>query len=148
MKLSLRVFLVSADDTLHALANTAFMRMLRQEDARIPDFAGQRVRQVSTVVELVDGTPTRTVHRTFSVLAIKPDGLLDVARLNEQQVARMEGMWYRSPRADWERCGPVVDAADRFIARGGTWEPDGRLLRAIEAASLGRVRCPRVRVVR
>lgn len=61
MKLSSRMFLVSADDTLHALANTAFMRMLRQEDvARIPDFAGQRVRQVSTVVELVDGTPTRT----------------------------------------------------------------------------------------
>ena len=150
MKLSSRMFLVSADDTLHALANTAFMRMLRQEDvARIPDFAGQRVRQVSTVVELVDGTPTRTVHRTFSVLAITPDGLLDVARLNEQQIARMEGRWYRSPRADRERCGPVVvDAADRFVARGGTWEPDERLLRAIEAASLGRVRCPRVRVVR
>ena len=36
---------------LHAFANTAFMRMLRHEDvARIPDFAGQRVRQVSTEV--------------------------------------------------------------------------------------------------
>jgi hypothetical protein len=130
-------------------AGRAFMRMLRQEDVtRIPDFVGQRVRQVSTVVELVDGTPTRPVYRTFSVLAIKPDGLLDVARLNDQQIARMEGR-YRSPRADRERSGPIVDVADRFVARGGSWEPDERLLRAIEAALLGRrVRCPRVRVVR
>ena len=61
------MFLVAADGTLHALAIAAFMRMLRQEDvARIPDFAGQRVRQVSTVVELADGKPTRTVYRTFS----------------------------------------------------------------------------------
>ena len=148
MKLSSRMFLVAADDTLHVLANTAFMRMLRQEDvARIPDFAGQRGRQVSTVVELVDGKPTRTVYRTFSVLAVKPDGLLDIARLNEQQIARVEGR-FRSPRRDGDRSGPIVDATDSFVARGGTWAPDEGLLRAIEAASLGRVRCPRVRVVR
>jgi hypothetical protein len=147
MKLSSRMFLISADDTLHALANTAFMRMLRQEDvARIPDFAGQRVRQASAVVELVGGAPTRTVYRTFTILTIKPDGLLDVARLNAQQIARLDGR-FRSPRAGGERNGPIVDAADRFVARGGTWDPDERLLRAIEAASLGRMRCPRVRVV-
>ena len=58
MKLSSKVFLLSADDTLHALASTAFMRRLRQEDmARVPDFAGQRVRQASVVVQVVDGTP-------------------------------------------------------------------------------------------
>lgn len=148
MKLSSRMFLVAADDTLHALANTAFMRMLRHEDvARIPDFAGQRVRQVSTVVELIDGKPMRTVYRTFSVLAIKPDGLLDVARLSDQQMARVEGR-FLSPPPDGERSGPIVDATDRFVARGGIWEPSESLLRAIEAASLGRVRCPRVRVVR
>ena len=148
MKLSPRMFLVAADDTLHALANTAFMRMLRHEDvARIPDFAGQRVRQVSTVVELIDGKPMRTVYRTFSVLAIKPDGLLDVARLSDQQMARVEGRFLSLP-SDGERSGPIVDATDRFVARGGTWEPSESLLRAIEAASLGRARCPRVRVVR
>ena len=95
MNLSSRVFLVSADDMLHALASAAFMRMLRQEEhARVPDFAGQRVRQVSTVVELVDGAPTRTVYRTFSVLDFNADGLLDVVRLNNQQIARIEaGVW-------------------------------------------------------
>jgi len=148
MKLSSRTFLLSADDSLHALASAAFMRMLRQEKlARLPDFAGQRVRQVSSVVEMVDGKPTRTVHRTFSVLNIDADGLLDIARLNSQMVARMEdGLW--SPRSRKQGTGPIVDAADRFVARGGTWEPDERLLQAIEAASLGQLRCPRARVVR
>lgn len=41
MHLSSRLFLLSADDTLHTLAGTAFMRMLRQDEvARVPDFAG------------------------------------------------------------------------------------------------------------
>jgi hypothetical protein len=69
MKLSSKLFLLSADDTLHALANAAFMRMLRREDlARVPDFASQRVRQASVVVQVVDGVPWRMVHHTFSVL--------------------------------------------------------------------------------
>lgn len=32
MGLSSRLFLLSADDTLHALASTAFMRMLSREE--------------------------------------------------------------------------------------------------------------------
>ena len=63
MKLSSKLFLLSADDTLHALASAAFMRMFRQEDlARVPDFAGQRVRQASVVVQVVDGMPLRMVR--------------------------------------------------------------------------------------
>ena len=147
MKLSSRVFLVSADDMLHALASAAFMRMLRQEEPRrLPDFAGQRVRQVSTVVELVDGTPTRTVYRTFSVLDFDAAGLLDVVRLNNQQIARMEaGVW--GSRAGNRSDRPIVDAVDRFVARGGTWRPNEHLLRTIEAAALGQLPCPRVQVV-
>jgi hypothetical protein len=42
----------------------------------------------------------------------------------------------------------VFDAANRFIARGGSWEPDQALLRRIEEAALLKLSCPRVRVVR
>jgi hypothetical protein len=148
MSLSSRVFLLSADDTLHALASTAFMRMLRREDvARVPDFAGQRVRQASIVVEVVDGIPSRMVHWTFSMLDIDADGLLDVERLSTQQFARVEDP-FESARQGQGKGGPIVDAARRFVARGGSWEPDERLLRRIEAAALGQVRCPRVRLVR
>lgn len=81
MGLSSRLFLLSADDKLHVLAGTAFMRMLRREEvARVPDFAGQRVRQAS-VVDVVNGRPSRMVRWAFSVLDIDTDGLLDVERL-------------------------------------------------------------------
>lgn len=148
MGLTSRLFLLSADDKLHALAGTAFMRMLRREEvARIPDFAGQRVRQASVVVEVANGRPSRMVRWTFSVLDIDTDGLLDVERLNTQQFARLDAQFGPSgPVADTS--SPIVDASSRFVARGGSWSPDELLLRHIEAAALGQVSCPRVRMVR
>ena len=87
------------------------------------------------------------MHRTFSILDIGTDGLLDVARLNSQQIARVDGLL--APVLDASATGAsVFDAASRFIARGGSWEPDDRLLRQIDAAALGQLPCRRVRVVR
>jgi hypothetical protein len=112
IKLSSKRFLLSGDATLDVLASTAFMRMLRQEDlARVPDFAGQRVCQASVVVQVVDGTPLRMVHSTFSIFDIKPDGSLDVDRLNTQQIARLCVSFDRSRPADEVAGGPVIDAA-------------------------------------
>jgi hypothetical protein len=148
MKLSSKLFLLPADNTLHALSNAAFMRMLRREDlARVPDFASQRVRQASVVVQVVDGLPWRMVHHTFSVLDITAEGLLDVERLNTQQIARLDAR-FEPLNSSKNLSGPVINAASRFVARGGSWEPDERQLRDIEAAALGKVSCPRVRVVR
>jgi hypothetical protein len=148
MRMASRLFLVSADDTLHLLASAAFMRMLRQEDvARMPNFAGQRVRQASLIVEMFDLNPLRVLHRSFSILDVGADGRLDVERWNSQQMARMGDPLapvLRTPTTGT----PVVDAASRFIARGGSWAPDDRLLRQIEAAALGCLACRRVRVVR
>jgi hypothetical protein len=148
MGLSSKLFLLAADDTLYALASTAFMRMLRREDvSRVPDFAGKRVRQASIVVEVVDGTPSRMVHWTFSILDFDAGGLLDVERLSTQQFARVDDPFEPASPAQGKG-GPIIDAARRFVARGGSWEPDKRLLRRIEAAAPGQVACPRVRVVR
>lgn len=137
MGLSSRLFLLSGDDTLHALAGTVFMRMLRQEGiSRLPDFAGQRVRLASLVVELADRTPLRVVHRTFSVVDIDTDGLLDVARLNTQQIARVGDLL--APALQMQApAAPVVDAASRFVARGGSWKPDDHHLRRLDAVALG-----------
>jgi hypothetical protein len=148
MGLSSKLFLLAADDTLYALASTAFMRMLRRDEvSHVPDFAGKRVRQASIVVEVVDGTPSRMVHWTFSILEFDADGLLDVERLRTQQFARVDDPFAPAGKAQGKG-GPIIDAARRFVARGGSWEPDKRLLRQLEAAALGQVACPRVRVVR
>ena len=114
--------------------------MFRREDvARVPDFARQRVRQASIVVEVVDGTPSRMLHWTFSILDIDADGLLDVERLSAQQFARVDNP-FEPARPDQGKGGPIKDAARRFVARGGSWEPDKRLLRRIEAAAWGKYR--------
>jgi hypothetical protein len=100
MGLSSRIFLLSGDDTLHALAGSAFMRMLRKEDnCRIPDFADQRVRQADLVVEVEDRKPVQVVHQTFCILDIDTDGLLDVERLNLQQLARVEDFLAQVPQS-------------------------------------------------
>ncbi|MBK6612957.1 hypothetical protein [Ottowia sp.] len=148
MGLSSKLFLLSADDTVHALSNAAFMRMLRQESiARIPEFAGQRVRQASIVVAVVNGAPTRIVRSTFAILDIDDDGVLDIERWNAQQFARV-GDPFAPERPDRGSMPQIIDAASRFIARGGSWEPDQTLLQRIEEAALLKLVCPRVKVVR
>lgn len=139
--LSSRLFLLGGDDALHVLAGTAFARMLQQEDtARLPDFAGQRLRLASLVIELADRMPQRVLRASCSVIGIGSDGRLDVARLHAQQIAR--GDSFMAKALGESRCeAAVVDAAARFVARGGSWQPDHRLLRRIEAAALGRFPC-------
>jgi len=149
MRLSSRTFLLSCDDSLHALAGAAFMRMLRKEsNSRIPDFAGQRVRHAGVTVELVNGTAVRVVHRTFCILDIDASGVLDVERLNRQQISRVEDFLAPVLHTLSPASPAVVEAANRFIARGGTWEPGEHLLHRIDAAALGQLMCPRVCVVR
>lgn len=99
---------LSADDTVHARSNAAFMRMLRRESvARIPEFTGQRVRQASIVVAVVNGAPTRIVRSTFAILDIHEDGVLDVERWNAQQFARV-GDLFAPERPD--RGSPTSDS--------------------------------------
>jgi hypothetical protein len=148
MGLSSKLFLIAADDTVHTLSSAAFMRMLRQEPvARIPEFAGQRVRQAGIVVAVVNGAPTRIVRCTFSILDIDEDGVLNLERWNAQQFARV-GDPFAPERPDRGNMPQIIDAASRFIARGGSWEPDQILLHRIEEATLLRLVCPRVKVVR
>ncbi len=143
-----RLLLLATDDTLHSLASAVFMRMLRREPgARIPDFAGQRVRQASLIVELAGGRPSRIVRSTFSILVIDRDGSMDVERFNAQQLARVGGALELGQPARRTR-GQIVEAASQFVVQGGSWEPSVLLMGQLEAAALGQLSCQRVRVVR
>ena len=83
--LSSKLFPLSADDTFHALANAAFLRMLRQEaGAAIPGFARQHVRQASVAVEVVGGEPSSVVHFSFGILDFDADGFPNVERFTSQ----------------------------------------------------------------
>lgn len=143
---STRLFVMLADDSIQRLAEAAFSRMLRPgSSCRAPDLAGERVRQASATVELADGVVLGLRHLSFTLLEFDERGLLDVARLNARQVSRVDAMWSESFSS--HGAGGVVDAASRFTARGGTWQPDAPLRRRIEDAALGRLPCSRVRVI-
>jgi hypothetical protein len=112
----------------------------------IPDFAGQRVRLASVVVELADGISVGVRHFSFSILDFDVDWVLNVERFSEHQMARFETMLAGVLKSPTQQAS-VVEATSRFVARGGTWEPDPHLRRSIEAAAIGVQPCPRVRVV-
>lgn len=144
---STRLFLVRDDGSLHRLASAAFTRMLKADsNCRAPGFAGQRIRQASITIELSSGIPLGVRHTSFAMLDFDLTGLLDVARLNAQQVARLDVMLEGVLRPA-QPATDIVQAGNRFVARGGTWEPDRALRRRLEEAALGRMTCPRVTVI-
>ena len=69
-------------------------------------------------------------------------------RAPEHPASRPCGRSARTCKVSSGRGGSIADATRRCIAPGRSWEPDERLLSRIEAAALGEVSCPRVRVVR
>ena len=98
-------------------------------------------------MEVVNGKPWRMAHWTNSILDIDADGMLEVERLSTQQFARVDDRFEPASPGQFQG-GRVFDAAKRFVAKGGFRETDERLLRRIEAATLGLVSYPRVLVVR
>jgi len=139
-----RTFLVAHDDRLGLLASAAFDRMLRDPAShRLPQFAGQRVRMASIIVELDRGQPVRVVRRTFAVLSFDEEGGLDPGRFGRQQAALAETA-LAPGLGESGGAGKLVEAASRFVAQGGTWTPSGDLARAIDRAAMGYERCQRL----
>lgn len=147
MSWSSRMFLLDTDDALHRLPVSAFHRMLQQDArVRVPAFAGQRVRLASAIVEIADRAVLGVRRLDFDRVEFDADGRLDLQRYGTQQVARLDAML--AGRFTAPAVSPtVVDAANRFTARGGTWSPSPELRRRIEAAACGRLPCRRARVV-
>jgi hypothetical protein len=147
MGLSLRRFVLVGNDDLYLLANIGFWRMLNEpERYRVPELAGQRVRSAEVVVELVGGSPTRLVRSAYSILAFDRAEHLDRERLMQQQSARFEAAFAPALGRSRDEEG-FVDAASRFISQGGTWRASQLIMERIEAAALGRTKCPRLSVV-
>ena len=61
------------------------------------------------------------------------DGLLDIERFTSQQFARVDDPFAPARPAPGTGSSSV-DAASRFIARSGSWEPDQPLLPCSSAA--------------
>jgi hypothetical protein len=148
MGLSLRMLLVDRSDRIHRFGIAKFDEMRRNPaQHRYPQFAGQRVRTVEAVVELVDRKPTRVVRITFDIFTFDDAGCFDSETFERQQFGRFElGVLAdgRELTAEPDAGANVVDATIHFAARGGRWAPQKALARALRDAALDRLKCPRL----
>jgi hypothetical protein len=141
MGLSHRKFVIDQNDRVCRLASKKFDAMLRNPAShRFLQFAGQRVRAVSTTVELANRQPIQVVLITFDILTFDDTGRFDLDTYRQQQFSRAE-VAIAPLIASLDRNTDVVDSASRFIAQGGRWTPSPTLARAIDDAALGRMKC-------
>ncbi len=139
MGLSCRRYLVDPDERVVLMKNTTFERLMREPDLhRMPALAGQRVRMAELIVEVRGRTVLRIFRRAYAVLTFDPLGRVDTERFEQQQFAlanvAIDGVLAQA-------LGPseVLDAANRFVAQGGRWQPTPALAQRIDAAALGGV---------
>jgi hypothetical protein len=142
MSVSIRMFLLDRDDTLYRLPSAAFDRMLRfPKIHRLPRFSRQRVRSAEVVVELMNGRPIAAVRSVFSMTTFESDGSMVSPLWDPHVLARVElTLAFDSP----DPLASVADAASRFVARGGQWQPPAALMRRIEQTAMGHLKCPRI----
>lgn len=131
----------------HRLPVRAFHRLLlSQSTTRVPDFANQRARLASVVVEMAGSVVLGVRRLNFDLLEFDADGRLDARRYGAQQAARLDSM-VSAVMGETPAPSGVIDATDRFKARGGAWTPGPELRRRIEAAACGREPTAPVRVL-
>jgi hypothetical protein len=139
--------LVDQGERIYRLGMAKFAQILTApEKYRYDAFAGQRVRMVNALLQLVDRKPTRVARMTFHILTFDRRGCLDTETFHRQQASRFE-VWARARIAGLGEAAAeegIIDAGSRFTARGGSWTPSKSLERALIEVMLGRRRCPRL----
>ena len=145
MTYSPRTFILGPDDTLYRLASAKFSRMVDDPNShRLERFAGQRVRMAEAIVEVRDRAPVAVVRLIYEMLGFDGEGRLDRAAFFRHNAARAElAMSPVIPRSGAKETA-VVDAASRFLARGGSWKPTPAQEREILRAALDELKCARL----
>lgn len=142
MGLSIRIFIVDEDGSLHRLALARYERLLRNDPVEtIPEYAGKRVRRVLVVVDLVNRRPVEIVHAEFAWLTFDSEGLLD--RSEKEQEAKLV-MQAIPPLLGEKASEQLIDARHRFAKKRYDneyrWKPTPEIEAAIIAAIFGEVR--------
>ena len=140
MGLSIRIFIVDEDDSLHRLALARYERLLGDDLAEsIPEYAGKRVRHALVVVDLVNRRPVEVVHAEFAWLSFDSEGRLD--RSEKEKEARL-AMQAIPPLLGEEDSEHLIDARHRFLKkrydREYRWNPTPEIMASIVAAVFGR----------
>ena len=145
MNLSTRVFVLDKTGNLLRVPSSTFSAMISKPDAnRLPQFASQRIRAAEAVVALKDRRPSRVVRLVYFILQFSEAGVLDTATLMREAAASLDAAYADVLSKKVDQAQTVIDAASRFIVKGGRWTPTAELNSAIRDAALGKRKCARL----
>lgn len=114
--------------------------MRHPEDELLPMFASQRIRCADLVIQLMDRVPSSVCRETFAILEFNHLGCLNTGRFENQQMALVDAML--APMLSGEEAKTnIVDAAQRFVAQGGSWTPTLAMRVQLEKLALGLAVC-------
>jgi hypothetical protein len=142
MGLSLRLFLVSDDNSLQRLPLARYERLIRRDPREyFPQYAGKRVRYALVVVDLIDRKPVGIVHTQYFWLSFDSRGRID--RKAQEKEARL-AMEILPPLPLEEDQRSVVNARHLFAKKryhdDYTWRPAPEIEDAIVVAIFGKSR--------
>jgi hypothetical protein len=143
-RLAIQNYFLSADDEILRFSNAALWRMLvNPARERVEVLAGKRVREVEVVVGFVGRKPVGVHRIACSIFGFDQRGVLDAEIHSRQQFARaalaLEPVFGLPVPS-----GVVVDATERFLAKGGTWQPTAGQVLAISETALALRKCRRL----
>lgn len=140
MGISLRVFLVHDDDSIHRLSLARFERLIdRDPQERFLKYAGKSIRYVLVALELIDRKPKELLHIEYSYLYFDANGQIDAI---EQEKERIVGIQMINPLEPDQSSVKVIDAKHRFAKKRFSnrylWTPNPELEASILKAALGK----------
>ncbi len=140
MGISVRVFIIEEDDTVHKLSHAAFERLIRQDPKEcLPKYSGQKVRYALIAVEMKNRKPVDILHTEESFFNFDSNGRLDFSDRDE-----IIEMVYDSlpPIGKKQPKEKVVDARHHFARkkykRRFTWKPTPQIAETIVGMIFGK----------
>lgn len=113
--MSVRVFLIHDDDSIHRIPVSRFLRLYEGDRKEcLPAYAGKRIRYALTAVDLADRKPVSFLHTEYGFLKFDSEGFGDVQDRQERDSTSAEMIdlgpeYFFSPK--------IVHAQNRFAQK-------------------------------
>ena len=141
MGISLRVYLVNDDDSIHRFTLTRYERFLsRDPNERLTQYAGKRVRYILMVVDLLNREPVEILRVQYSYLYLDSEGLINPAK-REEEVRLYFEIFPPEPiiRYPWQDNEPERSLPKKCHDDKYKWTPTPKIETAIVEAVFGKV---------
>ena len=140
MGVSIRVFIIEEDDTVHKLSHAAYERLIRQDpNERLIKYADQKVRYTLIAVQMENRKPVNILHTEESFLTFDSNGRLDFSDRDERIKLVFGSL---TPIEENQPEKKVVDAQHHFARKKYkdkfTWKPTDQIAVTIVGMIFGK----------